>query len=598
MLLSLAQVELKLGPVEVDRFHPDRATPATPRRGGSATIHVSALPPSLNAMIEGSGTARQILYELHESLVKREPTSGEYVGVLAERFDVDDRITLKSGAVLFGDVEARDSGWSLRGTGVSDEVLDFARDEITEVVFDTVYTFHLRDGVRWHDGHIFDARDVLFSYECFKDPLVRCDRKRYLFDKIARAEMLDARTIRFEFAHPYFLALSTFDESFTILPAHVYDLRDVDHPQRSESATPEERARAVNEGPANRAWIGLGPYKLSSWSGDVLEAVRFDRYFALGECAYLDVLRWRAIADNQAATNALIGGELDFFDRLSVEDYFGERTRDSRFTQRFYTGFFYTPALSVTAWNTTKPKLSDPRVRTALGMCFDFKAFIDGFYRGLAFRATGEQMPFGPAYDRALAPLPFDPRQAADLFAEAGWIDRDGDGVLDRDGEKLSLAYLYPSGNEVSRTFGEAFQAELLKAGVRLELQGRDNAALVDALRKREFDCVALALALPFESDPEQLWHSKWATSSSANRSGLRDERVDRLIESIQRETDAAARNLMFQQLQRRLYELQPVMFGLWAPRRFAMARRLRGFEIFALDPGYSARRWFVDAPR
>lgn len=579
-LLSVAQVELRPGPVAVDRFHPERAAALEPRRGGSATIHVPALPPSLNGLIESSGVARQILGELHDSLLRRDFESWDYQPSLARAWRVDDTLYLKSGAVEFGDSRTANAS------------------TLERVERGTVFTFELREGVRWHDGHPFDARDVVFSFECLRNPAVRCDRKRFQFERIAEAEALGPLTVRFRFEHPYFLATSCFDESLTLLPAHVYDLSDPDNPARKSGATSEEQARVVNEGPANRQWIGLGPYRLSSWSGDVLEAQRFDGYHSPAGIAWLDRLRWRAIADNQAATAALLAGELDVFDRLSVADYFGGRTAGPQFEERFYKGFFYTPALSMTVWNTARPALSDARVRTALGMCFDWNAFIASFYRGLAFRVTGEQMPFGPNYDRELAPLLFAPARATELLAEAGWIDRDGDGRLDKDGAALELAYLYPAGNEVSRTFGEAFQAELAKLGVGLRLDARDNAGLADALRKRDFDAAALALALPFESDPEQLWHSKWASSASANRSGLRDPRVDELIERLQLEPAPAARAESLRALQRRIHELQPVMFGVWAPHRVGVARHLRGVQFFALDPGFSPRRWFSTAPR
>jgi peptide/nickel transport system substrate-binding protein len=463
---------------------------------------------------------------------------------------------------------------------------------------ETVFTFYLAADARWHDRQPLTARDVAFSFECYRNKHVRCDRKRAVFERIERLEVLDDRTLRFYFPRSYFLALAAFDETFTILPAHIYDLADPMRGATARVAGAEEQAREVNDGAANRAWIGLGPYKLVEWNSERIVARRVDAFFDESRAGLLDQITWRAIADNEAATAALLDGQLDFFDRLSVVDYFGERTHTPQFEARFYTGFFYTPALNITAWNTARPMLADARVRTALGLCFDWNVWLDGYYKGLAFRVTGEQMPFGSAYDRSLAPLAFDPRRARALLAEAGWIDRDGDGALDKDGAKLELDYLFPSGNEVSRAFGETFQARLGAIGVTLTPVARDNAALSEALKKREFDACALALALPFESDPEQLWHSKWAASPSANRSGLRDAEVDRLIEAVQVETDARARGALFMALQRRLYELQPVMFGAWAPHRFAMAKRVRGFQILAPDPGYSIRRWHVtDAP-
>jgi peptide/nickel transport system substrate-binding protein len=308
---------------------------------------------------------------------------------------------------------------------------------------------------------------------------------------------------------------------------------------------------------------------------------------------------WRAIGDAGTAMTALLEGELDVLDRVGIEDYFGARTQGEDFAKRFYKAFNFTPELSVRYWNTARPELADPRVRTALALCFDWDGYIANFYRGAAVRVTGEQVPFGPAYDRDVAPTPFDPARARRLLAEAGWIDRDGDGRVDREGEPLTIGFLFGAGNDASETFGETYQAQLAKVGVTLELQPRESAALADALRRRDFDSAALGLALPFASDPEQLWHSKWADGPSGNRSGLADARVDELIESIQRETDASARNRTFHALQRRIHELQPVMFGVWAPHRLVIARRLRGVQLFGLDPGYSIRRWYVDpSPR
>ena len=73
-------------------------------------------------------------------------------------------------------------------------------------------------------------------------------------------------------------------------------------------------------------------------------------------------------------------------------------------------------------------------MRRALAMCFDWDAFIKGYYKGLAERVTGEQFLRGPAYDPTLAPLPFDVAQARALLAEAGWHDSDADGRVDQGG--------------------------------------------------------------------------------------------------------------------------------------------------------------------
>jgi len=544
----------RAGAQPIDRFHPERDSTPEAHAGGELVVAVPALPPSLNAMIESSGVARQILYETHESLLRRNWETWELEPALAR-------------------------SWRQERDGEK-----------------LVFTFELRDGVRWHDGQPFDARDVLFSYECFRNPHVRCDRKRGVFEKIERAEFVEPNSVRFVFAEPYFLAASTFDETFTILPSHVYDLSDADNPAHKEDASAEEQGRFVNEHGANRAWIGLGPYRVTNWSADRIEATRFEGYFDESNGGFVDALRWRALSDNQAALTALLEGEIDFFDRLSVEDYFSDRTRGEPFTKRCYTGLIQTPALSVTAWNLARPELTDARVRTALALASNWDAIVDNVYRGLATRVTGEQPGFAPQYDRALAPLPFDRARAEALLAQAGWIDRDGDGFVDKDGVALEIEYLHSTGASVTLQIAQALQSDWAAVGVKLELVARDSAGFADALRRRDFDAAAMTLATPFESDPEALWHSKNASAASANRWGLRDERVDALIEAIQHELDAAKRAELFHQLQARIYELQPCLFGVWAARRFALSRRVRGVQLFGLDPGYSLRRWWIEA--
>jgi peptide/nickel transport system substrate-binding protein len=540
------------GAVEVDRFHPERTRAVQARRGGEVALAVPALPPSLNAMIESSGVARAVLYETHESLLRRNWETWELEPALAKSVRVE-----------------RDG------------------DELA-------YVFELREGVKWHDGHSFDARDVLFSYECFRNPHVRCDRKRGVFEKLASAELTEDGALRFEFAQPYFLAESAFDETFTILPSHVYDLSDPDNPRHKANASAEEQGRFVGEHEANRKWIGLGPYRVTNFGGERIEAERFEGYFDPAQAGYLEKLRWRAFGDAQAALNAMLEGELDFFDRLSVEDYFGERTSSERFTQRLYKGLIQTPSLSVTAWNLAKPELADVRVRTALALASNWEAIRHGVYRGLATRVTGEQPAFAPHYDRELAPLPFERSRAERLLGEAGWIDRDGDGLVDKDGRALEIDYLHATGVDVTSKIAQALQADLAEVGVKLNLVPRDPAAFAEALRKREFEAAALTLATTYANDPEPLWHSKWAAGASANRWGLRDEKIDALLGELQSELVPAKRDALFKQLQARVYEQQPCMFGLWAARRFALSKRVRGVQLFALDPGYSLRRWYV----
>jgi peptide/nickel transport system substrate-binding protein len=112
-------------------------------------------------------------------------------------------------------------------------------------------------------------------------------------------------------------------------------------------------------------------------------------------------------------------------------------------------------------------------------------------------------------------------------------------------------------------------------------------------VHKLDFDAVLRGWTMPVESDPEQIWHSRWAKPDTANAGQLADPEVDRLIDALQIELDPTKRAALGRQLHARLYELQPYMYGVKVPNKFALNKRIRNFRTSACDPGYSIRDWY-----
>jgi len=533
----------------VDSFHPSHqpdaqgVRPALPQPayGGRATIHLEALPKTLNYALETSAVTRRILYELNETLLSEDWNTLELVPNLCASFEVENP---------------------------------------------TSFVFHLRPGIVWHDGAPFDAHDVVFSALLYRNPKVNCDAKRAQYKRIVEISAPDPLTVRVRYDKPYFRALGSVGD-MPILPAHLYE---------KPGASEDEQAEFINKNPHNHDWVGLGPYKLASWDGDRIVAKRFDRYFAPERGGYLDELDWLYVKDDAAAFQALLNGELDLFGRLSTEDYFGSATSSALFREKFVKAWAPSGAYGFVAWNLRRPRLQDVRVRRALALAFDFEAFKKSVYRGLAVQMTGHGVPEGDFYDRELAALPFDPEGARKMLAEAGWTDHDGDGHLDKDGEELAIEVLSNSGNTVSETMLVAMQNDWSRIGVVLKPLLLDFNSAKERATKREFDGYLTGWALPTESDPEATFHSKNASGPTQNFPGLADPEVDRLIEKGQVELDRAARAKVWRELQRRLYELQPYLFGFSPPRKFAYSQKLRGVEFVRPDPNYVARRWYLPA--
>lgn len=554
----------------VDSFHPAHQPDAQgvrpplpkPAYGGRATIHLESLPKSLNYAIDSAGVTRRILYELNETLLLEDWDTLELVPNLCTSFEVENP---------------------------------------------TTFVFHLRPGIVWHDGAPFDARDVLFSAELYRNPKVNAGSKALQYQRIVEIRAPDPLTVRVVYDQPYFRALASLGD-LALLPAHLYDLSHPDNPRydpeyhrRKKAANPDwrpsadEQAEYINTNPHNRDWVGLGPYKLASWDGDRLVAKHFDAYFAPERGGYLDELDWLFVKDDATAFQALINGEVDLFGRLSTEDWFGSATNSEAFQKGFVKAWAPSGAYGFVAWNLRLPKLQDVRLRRALAMAFDAEAFRKSCYKGLATQVTGHFSPESEAYDRELKPLPFDPPGAKRLLAEAGWRDHDGDGYVDKDGEPLTIGVLTNAGNGVSEQLLVALQNDWSRVGVKLEPQLVDWNSAKQRVVERKFEGYLAAWALPTESDPEATFHSKNAAiPSSLNYPGLADPEVDRLIEKGQRELDPHARAAVWRELQRRLYELQPYLWTFSPPRKFGYSQRLRGVAFVRPDPNYVARRWYL----
>ena len=296
-----------------------------------------------------------------------------------------------------------------------------------------------------------------------------------------------------------------------------------------------------------------------------------------------------------------MNGELDYWQRLRSEDYFGEFTQKPEFTDDFYKGYVYMPRMQYLAWNMRRPKFADRNVRWALAHAFDWDDLIRAQANGLGVRCTATQFILSPTYDRTVEPVPFDLERAEELLTDAGWYDRDDDGIIDKDGIPFEIEYLMTPGNKASETQALKYQENLAKLGIKLNVATRDWAAFIERIRNKDFDTFGLAWVLDVESDPEQLWHSWQGEPSedrSANYPGINDPEIDSLIKQIQQELDDEKRKQLFHKMHRRIHDLQPYMFSYVPPVKFAVSKRVRNFWGYGLNPGYSLREWFVtDAP-
>lgn len=645
------------GAAPVDVFHPDREAEVTPRYGGRVIVHLASLPENICYPIENSAVTRRILYEVHETLLRQDWEFHTYHPNVAASYVTEDLVVLKDSAragyegtpgvidtrvrragkleegqerhrkvrAVYGKVEERDGTVLVTPVSKGSVLpgpIEVPEGDVESIERGSVFTFSLRDDVLWHpsevfrarapeafrrlQGHKVDARDVVFSWSIYSNPHVDCDEKRFQFVKAVNGEVVDPLTVRFFYESQYAFATHSLGVSMTLLPSHVYDLSDPDNPDFKEHFTAEEQAKHVNENPHNQQWVGVGPYRVTKWDQQYVQADRFTDangkclYFDRDRAGYVDTIRWRYIDDDETAMNAVLNGELDFFERVKSADYFGARTESEQFEKDHYKGYKYLGIYGYTGWNMYQPQLKELAVRKAIAHAFDFEEYMRTNYKGLCRQITGPFPYNSAAYDHSVEPFPYDPDSAMDLLEDAEWYDRDGDGIRDKGGVALEIDFLMPSGNDASKNFGLKLQESLAELEIKLNIVQMEWATFLEKFKSRQFDCANLAWVPELESDPEQLWHSdqgKYEVRGS-NNSGVMDPVLDELIAKGQRELDFEKRQKIWHQMHRRIYQdIQPYLFMYNVPQKFAMSKRLRGFQAVAIDPGYVIRRWYFWNP-
>ena len=582
------------GPVKADEYHPQVATAAEPRRGGTVVHRISAEPRVLDPYIGSAAIASELSGKIVESLIDLDLESWEHEPLLAERFSVDDYVLLNDGARYVGKLEdpAADPVVLVNADGKRQS---WPAGEVTRALRGCVFTFWLRQGVEFHNGDPFDADDVLFTWKLMTTPEVPIPEIQSYFTDLEHVEKLDAFTVRAFWGKPYWRSLD-FIGGTSIYPRRAWD------PDGLLDTDPKAFGEVFRKNPLASAPIGTGPYKFKSWKrGYLVRYERFDGYHSPErQPRYVDELHFRPIVDQVAALQALEAGEVDFIDRVASAETFREfkaRTQDSG--QFVYVETLY-PAYYFIGWNLRRPMFQDRRVRWALALgAFDIDRFIDEVYERTAIRATQPQFQYGRASNTNLPPIPYDPDTAKELLAAAGWWDSDGDNVLDRDGKAFVFELLIRS-TDPSHPFKQlaARMKEGLKnLGIRMEIRTLDWPSLLEAVDKRDFDAMQMGWAYgnpPHESDLFQIWHSTEMKDRGSNAVSYNNADVDRMMEEARAETDPAKRVPLQHAISEQIYRDQPYLF-LLTPTMFRVYNsKFRGVKMYLPRPGYSIEEWYV----
>lgn len=431
-------------------------------------------------------------------------------------------------------------------------------------------TFHLRKGVKWHDGHEFTSRDVLYTYRTIIDPKTPTAYAED-FLQVKRAEALGPYTVRVEYSKPFAPALASWGTN--ILPAHLLEGKDI---------TKSELARKP---------VGTGPYRFREWiAGQKVVLESFHGYFE-GR-PYIDQRIFRIIPDTSTMYMELKAGGLDMMSLTPVQ--YKRQTDTREFLQRFNKFTYPVPSYTYLGYNMKNPLFSDKRVRQAITCAIKKDELVQGVLFGLG---QAGHTPFQPgtwANNPELKPFPYDPVRAEKLLAEAGW-KRDEDGSLVKDGKKFSFTILTNQGNDQRIKTAQIVQYRLKKLGIDVRIRVLEWASLLtNYIDTRNFDVVLMGWNISQDPDQYDIWHSSKTGPKELNFISYKNPEVDRLLEEGRGTFDQEKRKRCYYKMQEIIAEEQPYTF-LYVPAALpVISARFRGIEPAPAGIGHNFIKWYV----
>lgn len=398
------------------------------------------------------------------------------------------------------------------------------------------YLVHLRQGVRFHDGHELTSKDVAYTFTSILDPKMNSPYRGGYRD-LESISALDPYTVQFVLKQP----------SGAFLVNLVMKI------------VPDGSGRELRDHP-----IGTGPYQFVKYAvDDRLEVKAFPGYFeGLPRNAGIvlkivpdDIMRGLEL---RKRTTDLVVNDL-------VPDIVYQLKKDGLVVTE-------SPGLDYQylAFNFTDPILKDLRVRQAIGYAIDRQSIVDYLRRGLAVPAIGIIPPSNWAFEPNVFVFDHDPDQAKKLLDEAGYLDPDGDGPRTR----LSLT-LKSSTAEFSRLQSTVIQQNLNAVGVGCEIRTYEFATMYADILKGNFQMYTLQWVGGAVADPDilrRVFHSQMAPPAGFNRGHFSDPEVDRLIDAATSATGLDERRALYGKVQQRLAELAPYI-SLWNKTNVAISQ-------------------------
>ena len=407
----------------------------------------------------------------------------------------------------------------------------------------STYTFHLEEGVKWHDGEPFTAEDVKFTIEAIMDPANESENAPN-YEDVESITVIDDHTVEFKLSAPNVAFLDYM--TMAILPKHLLE------------------GENMQESDFFRAPVGTGPFKLAKWDeGQQIVLEKNEDYFA--GPAKIDSVIFKIVSDDNAKALQLKSGELNLAqvipkDAVTFEGYDAYNVYTMNTSD--YRGILYN--FGNEYWQENADLIP------AINYCIDRQAIIDAVLLGHG------QIAYGPLQKNKyncedVEKYDFNLDKAAEAFTEAG-CEKDDEGYWTRDGRRIGFTIDATPSDQVRIDMAQIAAQQLKEAG--LDVKAEVPAEGIDWGGQ---ECCIIGWGSPFDADDHT--YKVFGTDKGANYNGYSNEKVDAYLKAARETADENERMAQYALFQKELAKTPAYTFFCYIDAMYVGAKNISGID-------------------
>jgi peptide/nickel transport system substrate-binding protein len=440
-----------------------------------------------------------------------------------------------------------------------------------------VYTFKIREGITFHDGTPLTAEEVKFSFDRVMNPETLAVTAGGLIGPMTETAVIDPMTFQFTLSEPFapILQFLTASNLSILSPTAVESMGDE----------------------FGRKPILSGQYMVEEWrEGDRIILKRNPNYAWAPPhlhqdpaAAFIETVTFQSIVEDAARIAAFEAGEIHQATLPAIDI---PRFQDN---PDVWLHNYQRQGIVTLAFNVTKAPFDNIEVRKALMAAVNKQDVVDAAVEGFGGVAVGYLSPAQPGYWDGMvdyAPA-FDPAAATAALEAAGWTDSDGDGILDKDGQKFEFTALNLPNDSYGRA-AQVVQAQFADIGVTMNIQQMEFATVLEEVKASNHDAVFMGYTY---TDPDVAFLLFDSTQAGAgiNLNQVKDPALDDLIAQGRAATDLDARWAIYQELQKYIND-QGLFVPLWYDDYYvAFAKSLQGLNWHPDNFAVYYDAWFAE---